>query len=248
MSTKDQWFIRQPDIPVVNGTYQLTLRPDAVYSVTTTTGQHKGDATPPAAAPFPQRYRDDFESGQLEQQPRYLAQQGGSYELTRCAGGRPGRCVEQAVRHQPIEWLRADPTSFLGDSTGWTDVSVAAAVLHLQPGYAEVWARIGDAGAHAEDIGIPILPDGYYLTVQQTGRWELGYTVKGERHRLTAGHTTLPAGTWHTIKISTHGPDIRATIDGTDVGHATDTTYTQGRAGIGTGWNRAQFDDLTITP
>jgi hypothetical protein len=250
-STKDQWFTQQPDIPVVNGSFEITLQPDAIYSVTTTTGQHKGDAgSPPASTPFPRSYRDDFESGQLEQQPRYLAQQGGSYELTRCAGGRPGRCVEQAVRHQPIEWLRADPTTFLGDAQGWTDVSVESKVFHLQPGYAEVWARIGNAGGRGtgQNLDVPILPDGYYLSVQQTGRWELGYTVHGERHRLAADHATMPAGAWHTIKISAVGKEIRAYLDGTEVGHATDSTYASGRAGIGTGWNRVQFDDLTITP
>lgn len=249
MSTKDQWFVQQPDVPVVNGAYEIPLRPDAIYSVTTTTGQHKGDAVPPAATPFPRTYRDDFDSGQLEQQPKYLAQQGGSYELTPCAGGRPGHCVEQAVRHQPIEWLRAYPTTFLGDSTGWTDVSVETKVFHLQPGYAEVWARIGNAGARTsdQDLDVPILPDGYYLQVEQTGRWELGYTIHGERHRLRAGHAVLPANAWHTVKITAHGNLIRGFIDGTEVGSATDSTYGSGRAGLGTAWNRVQFDDLTIT-
>ena len=45
-----------------------------------------------------------------------------------------------------------------------------------------------------------------------------------------------------------HGSLIRGYIDGSEVGKASDSTHTRGRAGIGTGWNRVQFDDLTITP
>ncbi|HEY0449396.1 hypothetical protein [Actinophytocola sp.] len=244
-STRDSWFTRQADLPVVDGSYEITLEPDAMYSVTTTTGQRHGTTRPPAAEPFPASYRDDFESGEPSRQPKYLAQQGGSFELVPCVG-RPGRCVEQAVAHQPIEWLRSDPTSFLGGS--WSDVTVSARVRHLQPGYAQVWARIGNAGADNPDLAIPILPDGYYLDVEQTGRWELGYTVHGERHRLTAGHARTSANQWHTIEIDARGNTLRASIDGVEVGTATDDTYARGRAGIGTGWSRVQFDDLAVAP
>ena len=245
-STRTAAFERQQDIPVTGGGYELTLEPDAVYSVTTTTGQRHGTATPPAATPFPRTYRDDFEAGTLGQQPKFLAQQGGSFELVPCAG-RPGRCVEQVVGAQPVEWFQAYPTSFLGDSAGWTDVSVEAKIRHELEGAAEVWARIGNNGAESEGISMPKLPDGYYLSVQKTGRWYVGKTVDGERRQLAAGFVELPARQWHTIRISVRGSVIRAFIDGADVGGGTDSTYTKGRAGIGTGWNRVQFDDFVVT-
>jgi glycosyl hydrolase family 59/glycosyl hydrolase family 59 (putative galactocerebrosidase) len=244
MSTKDNQFARQAAIPVRDGHYELTLAPGAVYSVTTTTGQHKGNATPPPAKPFPADYRDDFENGRLGQQPRYLAQMAGSYELTPCVG-RPGRCVEQVVGEQPVEWFQAYPTAYLGDS--WADSSVEVKIRHGLEGAAEVWGRIGNNGAHSQGISMPKLPDGYYLSVQKTGRWYLGKTVDGERRQLASGFVELPADTWHTIKITFAGPVITAAIDGHQVGSATDSTYTSGRAGIGTGWNRVQFDDFTVT-
>jgi hypothetical protein len=246
-STKDQWFVQQADIPVVNGTYQITLEPGAVYSVTTTTGQRKGDASPPAATAFPLSYRDDFESGRRGQQPRYLAQMGGSYELTPCIG-KPGQCVQQTVGEQPVEWFQAYPTAYLGDSAGWTDASVQVKIRHDVEGAAEVWGRIGNNGARSKGISMPKLPDGYYLSVQKTGRWYLGKSVDGERRLLTTGFTEMPADAWHTIRISFAGPVITAFIDGQQVGTANDETYQRGRAGIGTGWNRVQFDDFTITP
>lgn len=57
-------FQQQPDVPVdASGTFTLQLLPDAVYSVTTTTGQ--GWVTPsqpvPPTAPFPFPYAEDFE-------------------------------------------------------------------------------------------------------------------------------------------------------------------------------------------
>jgi hypothetical protein len=244
-STRTEWFTRQPDIRVVDGAYEITLEPDAIYSVTTTSGQRKGAAPAPPPAPFPHTYRDTFETGRLEQQPRYLAQQGGSYELTPCAGGRGGRCVEQVVGRRPLQWMPSFPITFLGDERGWSDVSVSTRVLHREPGTAEVWARLGNWGA-GPDLDVPILPDGYYLSLTRTGDWELGHTTDGERHRLAAGHTELAVGRWHTIEITARGSRIGAVIDGTEVGHATDSTYTSGRAGIGTGWNRAQFDDLAV--
>lgn len=246
-STKDQWFVRQPDVPVVNGSYQLTLDPDAVYSVTTTSGQRKGDATAPPASAFPASYHDDFESGRRGQQPRYLAQMAGSYELVPCIS-HPGQCVQQSVGEQPVEWFQAYPTAYLGDSQGWADASVEVQIRHDLEGAAEVWGRIGNNGARSKGITMPKLPDGYYLSVQKTGRWYLGKTIDGERRQLASGFTELPANTWHTIRITFKGSTITAAIDGAQVGKpVTDETYARGRAGIGTGWNRVQFDDFTIT-
>lgn len=99
---------------------------------------------------------------------------------------------------------------------------------------------LGDSAA-STDISMPEFPDGYYLTVQRTGRGDLGRTVDGERHRLAQGFAGLPAGAWYTIAISFAGNRIRAIVDGVEVAAVTDDTYSHGRAGIGTGCNRVQF-------
>jgi hypothetical protein len=73
-----------------------------------------------------------------------------------------------------------------------------------------VWGGIGDNGAAGNDIAMPVLPDGYNLSVQKTGRWYLGKTVDGERRLLVAGFVELPVGQWYTA------------VGGTEVDKATD--------------------------
>ena len=46
-------FEKAADIHSQNGSFRITLEPDAIYSLTTTVGQGKGSALPPGAAAFP---------------------------------------------------------------------------------------------------------------------------------------------------------------------------------------------------
>jgi hypothetical protein len=46
-SKTSDWFVHQQDITPSNGSFSLTLQPDHVYSLTTTSGQGKGTATSP---------------------------------------------------------------------------------------------------------------------------------------------------------------------------------------------------------
>jgi len=55
-------FEQQSDITPVSGSFTITLAPGSIYSLTTTSGQAKGNAMPPPAAPFPLPYNDTFES------------------------------------------------------------------------------------------------------------------------------------------------------------------------------------------
>ena len=57
-----RWFERQPDVAFQDGSQTIVLQPGSIYSLTTTTGQHKGTTPPPAAAGFPLPYREDFEA------------------------------------------------------------------------------------------------------------------------------------------------------------------------------------------
>jgi hypothetical protein len=60
------YFLQEPDIPR-GGSYSITLQPTSIYSLTTTTGQQKGNAgNPPANSPFPFPFSNDFESEALD--------------------------------------------------------------------------------------------------------------------------------------------------------------------------------------
>lgn len=71
------FFTQQPDAPVsaVDGTFTLTLLPQAIYSVTTTTGQGWVPAAPiPSSSPFPMPFTENFE-GYLEgEYARYFSE------------------------------------------------------------------------------------------------------------------------------------------------------------------------------
>ena len=55
----------------------VDVEPGSIYSLTTTTGQHKGISQPPPSAPFPSPYEDNFDSYAQGTTPRYFSDQGG---------------------------------------------------------------------------------------------------------------------------------------------------------------------------
>src|SRR5580658_2145430 len=89
------------DITPRDGGFTYTFDPDSLYTITTTTGQHKGTAAPPADKPFPFPYHESFEKTALLRSPAFLSDQDGAYEVHPCAG-RPGRCLEQVITEKPI--------------------------------------------------------------------------------------------------------------------------------------------------
>jgi Glycosyl hydrolase family 59/Ricin-type beta-trefoil lectin domain len=78
-------FAQQASITPSNGSYSLTVQPGYVYTLTTTTGQGKGTAASPAQGTLPLPYSDNFDSATLGQQPRYLSQMQGAFEVEPCA-------------------------------------------------------------------------------------------------------------------------------------------------------------------
>ena len=88
--------MQQASITPVNGAYSLTVQPGYIYTLTTTTGQGKGTAASPAQSTLPLPYSDTFAGDTVGQQPRYLSQMQGAFEVEPCAGGRSG-AVRQAA-------------------------------------------------------------------------------------------------------------------------------------------------------
>lgn len=54
------WYVQ-----VIDGEVTVNLPVDHVMTLSTKTGQTKGEYTPPASAPFPVPYNDNFESQSL---------------------------------------------------------------------------------------------------------------------------------------------------------------------------------------
>lgn len=242
-STERALFERLADLTPANGSFTVTLEPGAFYSLTTTTGQRKGVASPAADKPFPLPYTENFEHTALRHSPKYLSDQNGAFEVMACAG-RPGRCLEQVITARPILWSgNWDPHSVLGDAD-WTDYQVSADVRLDGPGKVALLGRIDKTSYSWKGAE---WPGAYTFVVDQDGRWLIENSGgEGAGTRLASGSAAFPAGRWHRLALRFKGANIDAYIDGAVVGRAKDGKRRAGLAAIGCGWHQAQFDNLRI--
>ena len=238
-------FAQQASITPSNGSYSLTLQPGYIYSLTTTSGQGKGTAVSPAQGSLALPYSDNFDSDTAGQQPRYLAQQQGAFEVEPCAGGRSGQCVQQQTAVEPIEWDSNSNPNTIGGNLGWTNYTVSADALIEQAGSAQLLGRVGtQKGETAADI------NDYYLQLSNTGAWSIvRNSASGGLTTLASGTVTAPGtGTWQHLALTFSGATITAAINGTTVGTVTDSSYSAGMIGLATsGYQIAQFDNLSVT-
>ena len=114
-----QQFIKLKDEKAVNGTLDLNLAAGAIYSITTTTGQRKGDfnSSVPSSGRFPIPYQDSFDNYKTNSLPRYSSDISGIFEVKR--NGKRGY-LEQIVTKKGIEWpssLNAQPFTIIGDTS-----------------------------------------------------------------------------------------------------------------------------------
>ena len=240
------YFVHSQDITPTNGTYSLTLQPGYIYTVSTTTGQGKGTAQPPAKASLPLPYSDSFSEYGAGAEAKYLSDQNGSFKVQPCAGGRSGNCVEQMAAQEPITWDDpSNPYTTLGD-LDWTNYTVSADALMNQSGAVQLLGRVGTQ--HPFSVaGI----DEYYLQLSNTGSWSIVKNdYNGDLTTLASGTVTAPGtGTWSRLALTFNGSTISAAINGATVGSVTDSSYGQGQVGLGVdGWQTDEFSNLSVTP
>jgi hypothetical protein len=240
-STSAGQLIQQSSITPSGGVFSFTAQPGAIYSLTTTTGQAKGSASPPSAASFPFPYADSYQNYTAGKAPLYISPVLGSFEIGSCISGRSGNCLIQTTPQAPIPWPSAGtgqvPLSIVGDST-WANYSVNSDVALPVSGTVSVYGRITSQPQKA-------VATGYSFNVTDVGAWTLTTAA------ATLASGTLGGGfgtnTWHTLKLSMNGTTIAASVDGTQVASVTDSTYSAGQAGLGTAtFIGTQFDNLQI--
>jgi O-glycosyl hydrolase len=237
-------FVRQADVTPSNGAYSLTLQPNRIYSVTTTTGQGKGTAAGPAAGGLALPYSDDFDGYADRALPRYTEDMQGSYEVRACAAGRSGRCLQQVAPVQPINWQDdSDAFTLIGDPS-WDNYTVGTDVNMRQAGTVTLLGRAGT------QLRPQNRQAAYQLRVDNSGAWSIA------KHTTTNADTTLASGTrpalglntWHNLKLAFTGTQITAVLDGTTLGTVNDSSYLTGQVGLGVvGYQTNQFDNLTVT-
>jgi hypothetical protein len=86
------------------------------------------------------------------------------------------------------------------------------------------------------------------LSIQQDGTVEIDSTrFKAATLKLASGKVSFSPKTWHHLALGFQGAGIQVRIDGASVANVNDASHKQGMAGIGTGWNTAQFDNFSIS-
>ncbi len=276
-SNADEQFIRQTDIKPVNGTFFITLDPQSLYSISTTTGQKKGSFTnipEPESFPFP--YYETFDSysspKQWGQLPRYTADIAGAFELAE-RPDKQGKCLRQVVPKPTISWAPDwQPYTILGDDQ-WKDYEVSSDI-YLNPGdSAAVMGRVNHVGT-----GYGFIPKGYFLELGDDGECRL-VVIRGKKDKKKAtgdaeqqaiilasrdngegGEKVLASvklthigpNQWHNLKLRFQGFMITGLVDDKPVLKAEDSLYPQGMAGLLTGAEKKKlstpwFDNLLIT-
>jgi hypothetical protein len=239
-------FEHVADVPASKGKFSYTFEPDSLYSLTTTTGQGKGSATPPPPAEFPFPWHADFDKVRQHGTPPFLSDQDGAFEVNTCIG-RAGHCLEQVVTQMPMSWrsVLPDPWTLAG-SVGWTDYRVSSKVHLMGQGSVMLLGRIDSANVFKDDMAT--LPSGYAFRIASDGAWSLLSTEYSKPVRTLAhGNFQLVGNSWHQLKLVFRGNQISASIDEKVLASVHDDAHTHGMFGIGTGWNSAQFDDVSVT-
>ena len=267
-------FVRQADIQPEHGSFKITLEPNSLYSISTTTGQQKGSfENIPADTKFPFPYCETFDEYSSPEQygflPHYTADIAGVFEIA----GRPdntGKCLRQVVSQQPQSWAPEwNPYTILGDEH-WQDYEVSADILLGQGGCAGVMGRVNNVGD-----GYGCAPKGYYLRVAADGTYtliavngkagevELGDKEhqaallaagnvggRGERQMIGGRVKDFAPNQWHNVKLQFAGATITGFVDGAQVLSTTNHLHSHGMAGLvaGDAPSRctAYFDNLVI--
>jgi galactosylceramidase len=228
-------FAKEADILPVQGVLTISLPGDSIYSVTTTTGQQKGEAAHaiPPDQPFPLPYHDDFESYQAGDSPRYFSDQKGTFEVWDEPGH--GKCLKQIVPQQGIMWeyMRniVKPYTVIGDQR-WSDYEFSADV-HLDGGDLELGGRYGDQNKLS-----------YRWILAKDGTWKLNYQ---EQNLATGSIKNFSAARWHSMKILFRGDTIRGYLDGEMLAQTKNSSRSNGMAYLASTYHGNLFDNVKIS-
>jgi hypothetical protein len=114
-----------------------------------------------------------------------------------------------------------------------------------QAGAVQLLGRVG-----AQTAFDPAEINDYYLQLSNTGAWSIiKNSTSGTQTTLASGTVTAPGlDKWSTLSLTFSGSTITASINGTTVGSATNSSYSSGMIGFGTdGYQTDQFADLSVT-
>ncbi|MFD8600350.1 RICIN domain-containing protein [Kitasatospora sp. NPDC059646] len=240
-----QWFQHTQDITPKGGAYSFTAQPGYLYTLTTTTGQGKGTAVPPARTAFPLPYAADLSTARPGAAVPYFHDWAGAFETAPCpAGTGAAACARQVLTTAPIPWhsdMGYTPLTLVGDPN-WTSYRADVDVQVEQDGSAELLGRL----EHIDHDH-----SAYHLKIGTTGGWTLftENTAGSDTTLATGSYPGSGPGTWHHLSLAMQGPSITASVDGVQVASVTDYSHLTGQLALGVdGFQHADFANLAVTP
>jgi galactosylceramidase len=254
-SNAQEQFVKLQNITPVNSTFDITLEPQSIYSISTTTGQQKGSFTDiPASKPFPfpyyetfEEYKDAKEWGYL---PHYTADIAGIFEIAN-RPDKKGKCLRQVIKAGAQSWAPEwMPYTILGDSN-WKDYEVSADVNFNIEGWAGIIGRVIATGT-----GYGCKPSGYYMTISDDGTCSLYVSKQDEKIEMgnllaTGKAANIDANKWHNIKLSFSDSTITGFVDKIQILSVINSAFSKGMVGLVAGSNNktsniALFDNLIV--
>lgn len=237
-STQGELFARQADVSVHDGAFMFLAEPEALYSLTTTSGQSKGDTVIPSAAPLSLPYQEDFSAYPAGRTPRYLSDFFGVFETAVAPDGR--RCLQQMALDAGIQWNKAavEPVTIIGDP-GWSDYELSCEVLLDFHRHADLYAGL----AEIKEGKTP--PRGYVFKLEADGKWQLGLHDP-DYQELAAGKVALTSGQWCRMGLQLGREEIVVLINDKPVGRSDDRRFRTGFVGIGCGYEPVKFSGLSV--
>ena len=233
-SNENEQFVQQSSISPKNGVFTIELDAKCIYSLTTTTGQQKGQYEIPEETSFPFPYKEDYEDRAIGDLPKYHSDQTGSFEIAKREDGT--NCLKQINPEQGYDWMRIyrrsniKPNTLIGD-VNWKDFSCSVDVF-IEDGNVELGGRV--KGSYLK---------GYRFMLEKSGKWKLVF----DKTVLAEGSiNNFDGGIWHNIKLQFGGKQIQAFVDGefiTKVNHESRSGYVL----LGSSYNTNMFDNLVIS-
>ena len=226
-------FIKQENIVPKDGSFTLKMEANSAYSLTTTTGQQKGEIPHPIppAARFPAPYSEDFESYEAGVAANYLMDQKGTFEVA--DDGRGGKALKQIVPAEGTKWsgFFINPNTIFGDNF-WESYELSAEV-RIADGNVEIGGRHDDMAKL-----------GYRLTLEKSGDWKLSYHTDVLASGAVAG---FDGNAWHKMKIGFNRTEIKAFIDNAEVTILSNETKSmQGRCFLASSYHPNLFDNISV--
>ena len=234
-SSEKEQFVQLESIEPKNGLFTIKLDPKCIYSLTTTTGQQKGQYSIPEETPFPFPYKEDYEDRKVGDLPKYHSDQTGSFEIVQKEDGT--NCLKQINPEQGYDWMRVyrrsniKPNTLVGDVT-WTNFTCSVDVF-IEGGNVELGGRV--QGSYLK---------GYKLMLEKNGNWTLVF----DKQTLGQGSVeNFDANIWHKLELTFMDKEIEAFVDGhsiTKVSHDKKSGYVM----LGSSYDGNLFDNLEVMP